>query len=130
MRKTALPAAAILCLAAAVAHAEPILGEWRTEPDRKGQTGDVQVVPCGAAFCGTIVRAHDSQGNPVVTPNVGRQIVSDMTPGGNGSYAGRVFVPLLGAEFPATVRVRGGAMVVEGCNRLGVCMDQTLQRIR
>ena len=112
------------------ASAEPILGEWRSEPDAKGQTGIIEVVPCGAGYCGTIVRAHDSNGNPVTTPNVGRRVVSDMRRAEDGSYAGRVYVPIMRAEFPATVRVSGGRMRVQGCNRLGVCMSQTLDRLR
>jgi len=112
------------------AAAEPILGEWRSEPDAKGQTGVIEVVPCGAGYCGTIVRAHDSGGNPVTTPNVGRRIVSDMRPADDGSYAGHVYVPVMGAEFPATVLVAGGRMQVKGCNRLGICMSQTLERLQ
>jgi uncharacterized protein (DUF2147 family) len=130
MRRKFVLVPLLILLGAAAAPAEPILGEWRSEPDAKGQTGVIAVVPCGAGFCGTIVRAHDSRGDPVTTPNVGRRIVSDMRRADDGSYAGRVYVPLMRAEFPATVRVSGGRMQVKGCNRLGVCMSQTLERLR
>ncbi|MEM1429830.1 MAG: DUF2147 domain-containing protein [Pseudomonadota bacterium] len=125
------PAMVILAvmLGATIASADPIVGEWRSEPDAKGQTGIIEIVPCGGAFCGTIVRAQDSGGQPVVTRNVGRQIVSDLRPAGDGSYAGRVYVPMMNADFPATVLVSGGQMRVEGCNSLGICMKQTLRQL-
>ncbi|MEM9250213.1 MAG: DUF2147 domain-containing protein [Pseudomonadota bacterium] len=116
-------------LAAGTASAGDLRGDWRTEPDRKGQTGDVQVTPCGVAFCGTIVRAHDKTGAQITTPNVGRQILFDFAKDASGAYTGEVYVPLMKAKFAATIRVSGASMTMRACNAMGVCRTQTWSRV-
>lgn len=126
---TFLVSASLAVLTASAGLAEPILGVWRTEPDAKGQTGDVRVAPCGAAFCGDIVAAYSPDGAPITTPNVGRTVLLDMAPAGGGTYAGEVFVPIMGTDFPAEVAVSGAKMQLTACNALGVCQSQTWQRV-
>ncbi len=111
------------------AQAGELLGEWRTAPDSKGQTGDVRIVPCGAGFCGSIFRAHDEAGTEIVTKNVGRQILFGFAANGSGGYDGEVYVPLMAAKFPATVEVSGNAMRMRACNGVGICRSQTWSRL-
>ena len=114
---------------AAPASAETVLGLWRTEPDAKGQTGNVRFRDCGNAYCGTIVAAQDPQGREIVTPNVGRQVISDLRPRGGGVYEGSVFVPVMGTSFPATLEVKGPVMTLQACNAVGLCREQRWRRL-
>ncbi len=88
--KTALWAAGLI-LATGVAMADPVEGTWQTAPDDNGNIGHVRIEPCAAAWCGTLVAAFDSSLVRVDSPNIGRQIVWDMVPGGDGTYAGGAF---------------------------------------
>ena len=57
------------------AFADPLEGNWRTPTDDNGNSGLVQVAPCGAALCGTLVQAFDGSGAQMQSPNIGRQII-------------------------------------------------------
>ena len=74
--------------AALAKEADPALGLWQTEPDRKNLTSHVEIRPCGDALCGRIMAAFDPQGHPVVTPNVGKALFWDLRPEGAGQYGG------------------------------------------
>jgi uncharacterized protein (DUF2147 family) len=128
-RTAAAAALALAALAPPSAVAEPVLGLWRTEPDGKGQTGHVRFRACGSAYCGTIVAAHDSSGQQITTENVGRQVVSGLSPQGAGTYEGRVFVPIMGQDFPATIEVAGETMELQACNAIGICRSRTWRRV-
>lgn len=117
---------AVLPLAA---QAEKALGIWLTEPDRKSQVAHVGVVQCGAALCGTILRAYDKSGRQIVTPNVGKRIFWDVVPTGAGDYKGRAYVPVLRREYPASMTVQGDRMIVKGCAG-PACMSQRWSRLK
>ena len=95
---------------AAMAQSDPVLGTWQTQPD-EGAFAHVDIVPCGAAVCGTIVRSYDAGGNPIQSPNIGRQIVIDMVPQGDGVYQGSVW-------RPSNDKVYVGSMTLEGANNM------------
>jgi uncharacterized protein (DUF2147 family) len=120
--RTAILAAA-LALVAGAALADPVLGTWKTAPDDNGDFGHVQIDPCGAAFCGVLVRAYDSAGKPLASPNIGKRIVWDMAPRGEGRYAdGKVWSPDRDKTYNARMRLSGDALAVSGCI-LGICRD-------
>ena len=73
-------AAAALVLTAGVAHADPIEGIWKTQPD-DGAYAHVRIQPCGGAFCGTIIRTFNSSGE-YKSENIGKQLVRNMAPAG------------------------------------------------
>lgn len=77
--------AIVLGLAAGAAAADPAIGVWQTAPDDNGNFGHVEVTSCGAALCGTLVRAYDASGKEITSPNVGRRIVWDMAPKATGN---------------------------------------------
>ncbi|MCJ7872651.1 DUF2147 domain-containing protein [Phaeobacter sp. J2-8] len=113
---------------AKAASAQSAEGLWASPPDPKGQTGIVQITPCGAALCGTLIKAFDPNGQPIVTPNVGKQLIWDMKAAGPGHYdGGRVYVPLFGRDYAATMQVSGTKLTVKGC-AVGVCKSQHWQR--
>lgn len=110
------------------ALADPSLGLWMTEPDRKGQVAHIDVHRCGASLCGKVLRAFDISGKQVTTPNVGKLVFWDMKPTGSGKYEGRAWVPAHNREYDAGMRLSGNQLRVRGC--LGpVCQGQTWKRV-
>ncbi len=110
------------------AGAAGLTGIWATEPDAKAQTGHVQITPCGAALCGTVVRAYDSSGRQIVTANVGKLILTNVT-GQDPSYSGRVFVPIMNSQFPVEIENKGSHLTLRACNSVGICRRQVWRRV-
>lgn len=109
-------------------QADVVHGVWQTQPDDKGQIGHVRISDCGAALCGTIVRAYDKTGNEITTKNVGKQIVSKMTPTAGGAYEGRVLVPKFNRSLNGKMEVKGKRLKISGC-LLGICNSRTWIRV-
>lgn len=107
---------------AGIAAADPLEGNWRTPSDDNGNSGIVQVAPCGAALCGTLVQAFDGNGAAIQSPNIGRQIIFDTTPSGGGEYQGRVWSPDRDKTYNSRLQLSGNSLSVSGCV-LGVCRD-------
>ena len=122
-------ALAIALALPSAAMAEPILGTWLTGPDNKNQVAHMQIARCGEAICGKVARAFDSAGQPVTTPNVGKQVIWDVTPkAGTGVYAGKVLLPLYGATVNGAFDVAGDRLTLRGC--LGpICRSQDWTRV-
>lgn len=121
---------AILTLAPLSVLADPALGVWQTQPDRKDLTSHIQVSPCGAGVCGTVLRAFDKQGREVTTANVGKRLFWDMTPKGNGAYeGGTVEVASMNLRARAKMQVQGNQMKVTGCKG-PACFSQTWTRLQ
>jgi uncharacterized protein (DUF2147 family) len=118
-------------LLAAPVTAATITGVWATEPDAKAQIGHVQITPCGASLCGTIISAYDKAGKQITTPNVGRQIIKDARAQGANTFGGgTVYVPVMKAEFPVEITVAGNKLTLRACNKLGVCRRQIWTRVK
>jgi uncharacterized protein (DUF2147 family)/peroxiredoxin len=90
--------AVALCVAlgvplAGTASAGGIEGTWRTASGNL----DVEVKPCGAAFCGTVVRvlANKSMAEPGADlgdkPGLGLVLLSNFLPAADGSYEGFIY---------------------------------------
>jgi len=125
--------AALLAVVAATVpgsvHADPVLGLWRTQPDAEGRIGHVKFERCVGGICGTVVAARGPDGGEIVTPSVGRQVLSNLTLVGDGVYEGTAYVPLLRQTFPARVEVGAGAMHLQACNGMGLCRQQRWTRL-
>ena len=67
-----------IVLATPALAADPLEGLWQTQPD-DGAFAFVQIAPCGAALCGTMVRSFNADGE-YKSQNLGRQLVIDMMP--------------------------------------------------
>jgi len=111
--------AAALSLLAGAAVADPVEGLWKTKPDDNGHYGHVEVKPCGSAYCGTLVRAFDAEGKEMASENIGKRIIWDMVPKGEGAYGdGKVWSPDRdktynsghGSSKPARMAPKAGAM--------------------
>lgn len=118
----------MLGLLAEPVHAADLTGTWQTAPDAKAQTGHVQITPCGATLCGTVVRAFDHTGRPIVTANVGKRILWDVKASG-ATGTGRVYVPVMSRDFPVRLVARGNRLDLKACNALGICKSQVWNRV-
>lgn len=118
-----LKSAVILVLSAGAALADPVEGMWRTKADDNGNSGLIQITPCGNAFCGKLVKAFDSAGKELDSPNVGKKIVWDMKPEGDGAYGdGKVWSPDRDKTYDAKMQLNGNKLSVSGCV-LMICRD-------
>ena len=129
--KTLLFAMAI-AFAGTAAMADPVEGLWKTKPDDNGNFGHVQIAPCGAKLCGTLVKAFDGSGTQIDSPNVGRQIVWDMNANGGGSYnGGKVWAPDRDKTYRSKMSLQGNTLSVSGCVLGGViCRASDWTRVR
>lgn len=108
--------------------AEPALGTWQTQADKKGQIAHVEVTRCDGALCGDIVRTYDSEGNRITTENVGKRVFWNVTPDGDQEYRGRAWVPAHDREYAAKMELNDDRLKVSGC--LGpVCQSQVWARV-
>ncbi|MBB1490869.1 DUF2147 domain-containing protein [Paracoccus sp. MC1854] len=128
MRTITLAAAFTMAATAALA-ADPIEGVWQTQPD-EGSVALVQIVPCGGAYCGTIVKTYKGQ-QEYQSPNIGKQIVIGMAPSGRDAYAGKVLRPADNKTYNGKAQVSGGSMKLSGCVAGGlICRSQTWTRLK
>lgn len=115
--------AAVLALGAGTAFADPVEGTWKTKPDDNGNFGHVKIAKCGAAFCGTLVKAFDGAGKQVESPNVGKKIVWDMVAYPDGLYDdGKVWAPDRNKTYDSDMTLSGNKLKVRGCV-IGICRD-------
>ncbi|XCC96658.1 DUF2147 domain-containing protein [Salipiger sp. H15] len=129
--KRLAPLACVLALTAAPAlAADPVLGNWQTQPGDDGHFGVVTMAPCGSRICGTLSHAFDAGGTAIPSSNLGRQIVWDMQPEGEGKYdAGRIWAPDRDKTYKSRMELSGDQLKVYGCV-LGVCRGQTWTRVQ
>lgn len=119
-------------LAGPALAAEPVEGLWQTRPDDNGNVGHVQIAPCGAALCGTLIRSFGPDGKEIASPNIGRRIVWDMQPEGGGAYAGgKVWTPDRDKTYRSHIQLDGDRLTVKGCVLGGLaCRGQDWTRAR
>lgn len=104
-------------------------GVWQTEVD-DGSYAYVTISGCGAAVCGTISRTFNSSGE-YQSPNIGRQIVIDMVPNGDGSYEGSVWRPSNNRIYIGRMSLSGNALTLRGCVAGGlICARQNWTRVQ
>ena len=115
--------APLLVFLAAPAFAEPVLGLWQTAKDDNGNYGHIEVVACGNAICGTLIRAYNDAGEQVPSDNIGRQIIWDMVAQGGGKYGkGKIYSPDRDKTYNSRMTLSGDVLAVKGCV-LGICRD-------
>ncbi|MCL6285023.1 DUF2147 domain-containing protein [Ruegeria sp. 2012CJ41-6] len=108
---------------------DPIIGTWKTEPDRKDLISHIQITACGDKFCGKILSAYDKSGKEVQTKNIGKRLFWDVASEGGGKYGGGEFwVPLVNVEAVPTMVLDGDQLKVKGCSH-HVCGHQTWSRL-
>ena len=124
-----LLAALAMVIATPAMAADPLEGLWQTEPD-DGAYAYVQIAPCGAALCGTMVRTFNSDGE-YKSENLGRQLVIDMMPAGNGRYKGKVWRPSNDKIYIGRINLSGNGLKMKGCVAGGLlCASQSWARVK
>lgn len=127
MKTFALTTSLLLALAAP-ALAEPALGTWKTQVD-DGAYAHVKMEQCGTAVCGTIARTFNSTGE-YKSENLGKKLVIDMKPEGNGRYAGQVWRPSNNKIYIGKMEVSGNNLKLQGCVAGGLlCSSQQWSRL-
>ncbi|MES2915798.1 MAG: DUF2147 domain-containing protein [Pseudomonadota bacterium] len=123
--------AAALAVLGSAAFADPVEGVWQTKKDDNGKFGFVEIKPCGEAFCGVLIKAFDSDGSEIDSPNIGRQIVWDMVAYPDGLYDdGKIYSPDRDKTYNGDMTLAGDSLSVRGCV-LGICRDGgTWQRVK
>ena len=115
--------AAVAATFGTAALADPVVGVWQTRKDDNGNFGHVEIKPCGQAFCGTLIQAFNGEGQPIESPNVGRQIVWDMVAYADGLYDdGQIYSPDRDKTYNGDMTLAGDSLKVRGCV-LGICRD-------
>jgi uncharacterized protein (DUF2147 family) len=122
MKRIAILVAASLFASPAAAQA--LEGQWTNYK----KNVIVQVERCGTAFCGRVVQASakaKERARRGGTPNlIGTQILTGLTPVGDGRFRGRAFVPKRNIHATATVRqLSDDVMQVQGCVFGGLLCD-------
>jgi len=119
--KRYLVAAGLIALAGE-AFADPVEGMWKTAPDDNGNWGYIQVAPCADKICGTLVKSFNPDGSVYDSPNIGKLIIWDMVPNGEGAYKGQIWSPDADKVYKSKMTLAGDKLAVEGCV-LFVCRD-------
>lgn len=120
--------AAVLGLAGGAALADPIEGMWKTQPD-DGSYAYVDIKPCGAKYCGKIARTFKPEGE-YKSENLGKPIVIDMAPKGNGAYEGKVWRPSNDKIYVGKIALNGSKMALSGCVMGGlICAKQAWVKV-
>ncbi len=122
MKFIATTIAAFLLTAGSALAADPIEGMWKTVPDNNGNSGLIEVKVCGTTFCGILTQAFDSTGAVMASENIGKEIIFDTVPNGNGRYSGKVYAPDSGKTYASKLIVDGDQLSVSGCV-LGLCRN-------
>jgi uncharacterized protein (DUF2147 family) len=108
---------------------DPIVGKWRTQPDRKNLTSHIQITSCRDGFCGLILAAFDQSGKEVTTPNIGKPLFWDVKKTGADRYGGGVFwVPLVNVKVAPQMSLSGNYLMVKGC-KLDICEQSIWTRM-
>jgi uncharacterized protein (DUF2147 family) len=122
--------AALFGLFATAAWADPLEGVWQTEVD-DGAYAHVTIAPCALALCGTITASFHEDGSPYESENVGKVIVIDMIPEGEGQYKGSVFRPSNEKTYYGTIALSGDQLKLSGCVLGGlICAKQSWARVK
>lgn len=122
--------AALFLSASMALAADPVLGTWKTQPGDDGNYAHVTLTPCGAQICGVIAKAFSPAGKSLDTPTLGKRLVWDMTPNGDGTYSGgRIWAPDRDKVYRSKMQLSGNRLKVSGC--VGpICRGQTWVRVR
>lgn len=135
----ALAALASGALPAMAAGADSVVGTWRT-PSRHGV---VQIAPCGASLCGTLLDSDNIRKNPELRDInnkdeakrdrrlKGLQILTGFTRDDGKWTGGAVYNPEDGGTYKGTITPAGpDTLKLKGCIVWPLCKTQTWTRIK
>jgi len=108
--------------AVGAAIADPLEGMWRTTKDDNGNSGLIQVAPCGDKLCGKLVKSYGADGKEMASKNIGKNIISQTVASGGGAYTGKVYSPDRDKTYNSKLTLSGDTLSVQGCV-LFICRD-------
>ncbi len=133
MKQWMMAAAFVLAGAGSVLAGDPVTGIWQTAPGDSGGWLHVKIAPCGKKICGTIVKAFKKGGAPDPQyANLGKPIIWDMVPEGDGYYAGgKIWAPDRDKVYRSKMQLAGKRLTVKGCVMGGlICRGQEWKRVQ
>ncbi len=126
-----------LSLGALAALGTPALASAQTPIEGKWQNGPmvVQIAPCGAKLCGTVVKASPIQQQKAMRGSgiklIGSRVITDIEPTGPDIYRGHVFAADRDIHASGTIRlVSKDELEVKGCVLGLFCKSRTYERVR
>jgi len=129
MSKLFTALAALALSAGAALAADPAEGTWQTQVD-DGNYAHVVMQPCGDKICGTMARTFNAEGE-YASPHIGRTLVIDMVPQGDGTYKGSVWRPSNDKIYNGRMELAGDRLKLAGCVVGGlICASQTWARVK
>lgn len=125
-----------LTLAALLALAAPAASNARSNLEGRWKNGHMEIVirPCGAALCGTVVKASDKQlaraERGSGTNLIGARVINNIQPAGAGTYKADVYVADRDMNARGTIRQMGpNRLEVRGCVWAVICKTTHWDRI-
>lgn len=132
MNKLTLAGIFLVAIGAGAASAD-VTGRWKTHSANNGGYLHVTIAPCGSAYCGKIEQAYDRSGKPVAGyEHAGKKMIWDMKPeGGNGFSGGKIWTPVTGKTYHASMALKGDKLQVKGCLKVGkLCQKFKWRRVK
>lgn len=91
---------------------------------RPGSDTTVEFYDCGGNLCGKIVSVDDKSD----TTTIGKHILEDAKPMGNGTWKGELIDVESGKRYAGTITLRDSGLRLEGCVMVVLCSSETWQR--
>ncbi len=127
--KKFLIAAAVAAFGTAATANDAAIGIWQTQVD-DGAYAHITMSQCGEAVCGVISRTFNAEGE-YQSENIGKTLVIDMVPAGDGSYEGSVWRPSNDKIYIGKMQVAGNQLRLRGCIAGGLlCSSQDWVRVQ
>ncbi len=127
--KKFLIAAAVAAFGTAATANDAAVGIWQTQVD-DGAYAHITMSRCGEAVCGVISRTFNADGE-YQSENIGKTLVIDMVPAGDGSYEGSVWRPSNDKIYIGKMQVAGNQLRLRGCIAGGLlCSSQDWVRVQ
>lgn len=127
--KKFLAAMVVATFGTAAAANDAAIGIWQTQVD-DGAYAHITMSQCGEAVCGVISRTFNADGE-YQSENIGKTLVIDMVPAGDGSYEGSVWRPSNDKIYIGKMQVAGNQLRLRGCIAGGLlCSSQDWVRVQ
>ena len=108
------------------------VGTWKTETNDEGSYLEVTVAACETEtqkLCGTISKAHRSEGLNPDYEHLGKLMVKDMEPDGDNEYSGgTIWDPAADKVYKSKMKANGNQLEVDGCIAF-ICSGQNWTRV-
>ena len=105
------------------AAADPIYGLWQTIPDDNGNFGHIEVQDCDGTICGVLMKSFDGSGKSIESDSIGKRIIWNMKPKGDGKYGGgKIWAPDRDKTYASKLELEGDMLKVSGCVFV-ICRD-------